>query len=85
MCEAWIQPMTVDEWADPEIQRLLADVKASIDAYRHAAKRKKISSPLAPVCLRESEVTYMEKQPSTPCPAGGQQGRQIVKPEKPAA
>jgi hypothetical protein len=31
-----------EEWRDPEIQSLLADIKKSIDAYRFAG-RKKIS------------------------------------------
>ncbi len=33
-----------EEWRDPEIQRLLADVKASIDAYLHK-KQSKIALP----------------------------------------
>jgi len=38
-----------EEWADPEIQALLADVRSAIDAYLH----KKISRPAASMSTAE--------------------------------
>ena len=38
----------MNEWDDPDIKKLLMDLRASIDAYRHI--KKKISDPLASGC-----------------------------------
>lgn len=36
-----------EEWADPEIQALLMDLRASIDRYRH--KKRNTSRPKTPL------------------------------------
>lgn len=75
-----------DEWADPEIQALLADLRGSIERFLH----RKISRPLAPCLVRAKErfgtEVPRESAESTQLPTGGQQTGQIVKQsEQPAA
>jgi len=77
-----------DEWADPEIQKLLMDLKATIDAYRHVEKKN--SGPAASVfaadeCQVDRETTAEVFTDPLPEAARPNRLSKIKQQEEPAA